>query len=284
MLHKSFAGISLGAVLLIGIAVFGVYTMLFTMHTSPVKMKDDAPTAENENSRIHGQIIYDQRIALPPQAILVVQLAEHEHTNSSQKIIAEIRSTITGQMPVNFTLPATIAQLDKNYSHTLQAKISVGDALWFVNETPMPVEPERAGYLIHLTAVERSNSETIDRNHLKGREWVAQDILNNGIIDNTHITMHIDNVAKDVENHYSVSGSGGCNRYFTTATLNEADNTLKFEPLDMTFMVCAEAILSQEAQFVDMMTKVKTYRINPVRLLDLLDENHNPLARFAPAD
>lgn len=287
MTRKSFTGFSLGAVFLAGIAVLGLFALLLMTRTMHVKPENNSPSAEN--TKIHGQVIYDQRAALPPQAMLVVQLAERERTSNLQKIIAENRLKITDHVPLDFTLPVTTGQLDKNFFYALQAKISVGDALWYVNETPMPVEPGRAGYLIRLTTVEDGSAEIADKNDIKGREWLAEDIFNNGIIDNSRITLFIENKAKpdpagDIAKHYNASGSGGCNRYFTTATLNENDNTLAFGTPGMTFMACAEAISTQEARFVDMLSKVRAYRINERGILYLLDENRTPLSRFASGD
>lgn len=288
MIFKRFTGAFPARFFLVAMAVLGACAILFTAYISFVKKQDNIPAVGG--GRIYGQVIYDQHVALPPQAMLGIQLTAREHVNNSRKIIADIRQNISEQVPVDFILPVTTAQLDKNYSYTLQARISVGDTLWFVNESPMPVEPERTGYLIRLTMVERNDSETTDKNRIKGREWIAEDILNNGITENSRIILHIDNAAKtgtsdDAENHYSVSGSGGCNRYFTTATLNENEKTLKFDLLGMTFMACAaEAVSMQEAQFSDMMSKVRAYRIDQTRLLYLLDENHNALARFAAAN
>jgi len=286
MAQKNYSCLSVGTVLIAVIVLLGVCAMLFSGRLSFFGQEQNKMAAQT--NRIHGQVMFDQRIALPPQAMLSVQLTARERTTNSVKVVSEVREKITDQVPVDFSLPVMASELDSDYAYTLQAKISVGDTLWFVNEAGTPVDPERSGYLLRLTAVDRNNSDTDSPNRIRGKQWAAEDIFNNGIVDDTHITLYIDNKAKTdpstVDNHYHVNGSGGCNRYLTTATLNEKDNKLRFEALGMTFMACAEAISLQEAQFIDMMAKVRAYRLNQAGFLYLLDENNNTLARFAPQD
>lgn len=286
MIHKKITGLSRSAFYLLGTLILGVCVVLLATRELSVKTEDETPVATN--NRIHGQVIYDQNATLPPQAMLVVQLTGRDRASGSQKIITESRHPISEQMPVDFILPVTTTELDKNYSYALHAKISIGDALWFVNETSTPVEPERAGYLIRLTMIEHNNNDIANKELIKGREWFVEDIFGQGIIDDSHITLHIDDNARDDPSgdgtRYSTGGSGGCNRYSTVATLDEDKNTLAFEPPVMTFMACAEAISYQETEFIGMLSKVRAYRINPLGLLYLLDESGNTIARFSPAD
>lgn len=286
MIHKKIIGLSRGAFYLLGTLILAACVVLLVTRELSVKTEDETPIAIN--NQIHGQIIYDQNASLPPQAMLVVQLTGRDRATGSQKIITESRYPISEQVPVDFILPVTTIELDKDHSYALHAKISIGDALWFVNETSTPVEPERAGYLIRLTMIEHNNNDIVSKELIKGREWFVEDIFGQGIIDDSNITLHIDNNAKDDpsgnETRYSTGGSGGCNRYSTVATLDEDKNTLVFEPPAVTFMACSEAISHQEAEFIDMLSKVRAYRINPLGLLYLLDESGNTIARFSPAD
>ncbi|RCL03365.1 MAG: putative heat shock protein [Candidatus Tokpelaia sp. JSC161] len=223
-----------------------------------------------KHDNIHGKIIYDKGIALPSDAIAIVQIIHS--IGNIQKIIAQIQSKPTAS--IHFSFPITIDQLNNNKSYFLQAKIVVGDEIWFFHEEPIRVDTNRSGYMIHLNPVETLDNQ---ENLITGHHWIAENIVNHQVLDNTDITLFIAQESNNVKN-YKVSGSDGCNHYFTTALFNGKDN-LVFKRPATTFKLCPDTIALQAAEFITMMQKVKKYQIKKTTLY-FLDENFHYLAKF----
>lgn len=104
-------------------------------------------------------------------------------------------------------------------------------------------------------------------------EWLAEDILGGGVIDNAQTTLQ---VAADG----SVSGNGGCNRFSGKATID--GDAITFGPLASTRMACAEALMNQEQKFHDALARVAAFRVEPdTGKLVLLDGEGGELVRLA---
>jgi len=242
---------------------------------------------------IHGQVIYQQRIALPPQALLLVQLVDVTHPDRPQEVVVEQRLALDDEVPVSFSLPLTLQELPKENLYALKAQISVGDSLWFVHNPPLALETDKSAYLLRLEMVAQNATNAPVKTGIEGRQWIADYIDGIAALDGVVVDMMIeDDIAalpnsatagdKPFERH-SVTGSGGCNRYFSTALLDSQAH-LHFEPIGMTFMLCEEAISHQENRFVAMMAKVHRYLIDNSDHLYLMDENNQTIARFSTKD
>lgn len=80
--------------------------------------------------------------------------------------------------------------------------------------------------------------------------WVAEDIGGKGIIDNSHIVLTL--------NAGKASGKSGCNSYNGVYTLDGAN--ISFGPMMSTRMACAaEAMMNQEREYLDLLSKVSSY-------------------------
>lgn len=288
MKRKFIATFSFGLIAVAGIAAMSVPALLINTSVPSISKAGSADTGD----QIHGQVFYKQRMALPSQAILSVQLIDQSDPSGRQTTLVEAKTPIDGQIPIEFTLPIKTSELKENGSYVLFARIAVGDSLWFVNETPISVDKDRSAYLIRLATVEQPSMGMMRKNGIRGREWVADTIGNTPIISETRISLKIDGSAVTrtaaiqaplmTARHYNVNGTGGCNSYFSTAKLDEEQNSLRIEPLGMTYMLCSESVSRQEAHFADMMAKVRSYQLDDANLLYLMDENNTVLSRFHP--
>lgn len=86
---------------------------------------------------------------------------------------------------------------------------------------------------------------------LVGGAWLAEDIRGGGVIDNAQSTLSFEAGGK-------VTGSGGCNRLFATATI--AGESLAFAGIGTTRMACAPALMDQERKFLGALTATRTFR------------------------
>ena len=93
----------------------------------------------NEAS-VTGTVSYLQRMALPPNAILEVQLLDVSLADAPSKIIAEQSITLgQRQVPVPFSLKYDSSKIDEKHSYSISAKITVDGALRFISDTSYPV-------------------------------------------------------------------------------------------------------------------------------------------------
>jgi len=91
--------------------------------------------------------------------------------------------------------------------------------------------------------------------------WLVEDIGGAGVIDNAQTTLELGDGG-------AVSGSGGCNRYSGSATLQ--GNTITFGQVASTMMACVPALMDQEQRYFAALEAVVTWTFadSKLRLLD----------------
>lgn len=105
------------------------------------------------------------------------------------------------------------------------------------------------------------------------REWVVEDVMGGGVIDNTRLTLNIDEAGH-------ASGHSGCNRFMGQATID--GDKLTFGALAGTRMACAEALMNLEQKYLDALGKVASFRIDEAeRKLVLMDAEGREVVRLA---
>ena len=103
--------------------------------------KLDAPTRGDPGSTsVTGTISYRQRMALPPTAIVVVQLQDSSLADAPVKVLAEDKMTLGNrQVPVSFSLVCDSAKIDERHTYTVRARILVDGQLRFISDKLYPV-------------------------------------------------------------------------------------------------------------------------------------------------
>lgn len=239
--------------------------------------------------QIFGQVHYEQASSLPSQASLLVQLVD-QTVAGSQKVVSETRSPASSSGKTEFKLPVDLNDLDNAHKYSLKARISVGDSLIYVSETPTMVDHKQAGYIMRLASIGQPMPIVNKQKGIVGSEWIAREINDIQISQGTNVSLTVnssvqapalglDNSAA-VSSRFSVNGSGGCNRFFSVALINENSNSLTFDPLGMTFISCPEVVTDQENRFVNMMSKVRSYEVDKDNTLNLKDQHNRVIARF----
>ncbi|MGU3574858.1 META domain-containing protein [Brucellaceae bacterium C25G] len=261
-LKKNFA---VTAAVLIGLGLTGAATMVFTTSMPTVSIAAE--------STIKGAVIYRERIALPPEAKLIVELADVSMADAPAKIIGETSIVPANGAPIAYSINYDSSELEPGHQYALQARISAGDTLWFVNDTRHSFNPDKVqpNYDIQVVMVGRGETSHVATS-LFDKEWLAEDLQNGGVIDNAQSTLSI-------KEDGSVSGSGGCNRYFGKVEIKEED--LTFGQMGSTFMMCPPALMDQERKFFDILAAAKSYKIELGKLL-LLNEQNEKIATLSP--
>jgi len=110
----------------------------------PVKLaegcKQVSPPPASSLPTISGNIAYRERIALPENAVLIVQLQDVSFADAPAKVIAEQKITFAGrQVPLPFELPYDATKIDPKHSYSVSARITVDGQLRFLSTSAFPV-------------------------------------------------------------------------------------------------------------------------------------------------
>jgi putative lipoprotein len=104
------------------------------------------------SGRVSGTVAYRQRIALPPDAVLVVQLQDTSRQDVAAEVLGEQRLESPGQVPIAFEIDYDPSLIDPRHSYGVAARILRGDRLLFINDAAYPVitrgNPDRVEMLL----------------------------------------------------------------------------------------------------------------------------------------
>ncbi len=85
--------------------------------------------------RVTGTVAYRERIALPPSAVIKVQLVDVSRADAPAMVLGEQVIHAGGkQVPFDFSIAYDAAQIEANHSYAVQARIEDGGRLLFIND------------------------------------------------------------------------------------------------------------------------------------------------------
>ncbi|WP_230169367.1 YbaY family lipoprotein [Roseomonas sp. CECT 9278] len=211
--------------------------------------------ARAQDGTITGTATYRERIALPPGAVLEVELRDTSRADAPAPRLAGTRVEATGQVPIRFTLRFDPARIDPRGSYTLVARLSVDGQLRFRGDTAHPVLTHGAGTTAEILLVGAAPSS------LAGAPWVVREIGGWRAPAAPRADITFDGQGR-------AHGSGGCNRFNAGYVLDGA--ALRFGPAAQTNMACEPPAMALEARFHAALATVRAWRIEGAELL-LLD-------------
>ncbi len=101
---------------------------------------DKPLNAEASTATVTGTVSYLQRIALPPSAVIEVQLQDVSLADAPAKVIAEQTITLgERQVPVAFELNFDPAKIDAKHRYSVSARILVDGQLRFISDQSYPM-------------------------------------------------------------------------------------------------------------------------------------------------
>lgn len=104
-----------------------------------LQCRDVAKGGASQLLNITGTVSYRERIALTPQALLVVQLLDVSLADAPSVTLAEYRRENVGQVPIPFVLSYDAAKLQPGHRYAVSAQIREGAQLRFVTDTQYTV-------------------------------------------------------------------------------------------------------------------------------------------------
>lgn len=150
---------------MMNMAVFGALGLLTACATGPASQPPPAasgvaavPVAPAASSGVHvsGTISYLQRVALPPDSDVIVQLRDVSRMDAKAGILAEQRFTTRSQVPLPFELMVEPAKIDPRMRYAVAARIERGGKLMFINDKLYPVLTQghgsRVEMVLHMVA------------------------------------------------------------------------------------------------------------------------------------
>ncbi|MGI6852801.1 YbaY family lipoprotein [Mesorhizobium sp. 1B3] len=224
-----------------------------------------APLAAEKT--ISGEILYRERIALPPNAVLTVELADVSLADAPASIIGKQVIDPAGQVPIKFTISFDPAVIQPNMQYALQARITVNDTLWFINDARYTIAPltDTAPSLL-LKMVRRSETPAPAAN-IYDAIWVSEDPASVGMPPTF-----------SVKTDGKMFGKGPCNSYFGTAEIG--DGTIAVGEVGSTRMACAPDVMDRERAFFETLRKAESFDIREGRLT-LKDKDGKEILHFS---
>lgn len=222
------------------------------------------------SAAISGTVRYRERIALPPDAVLAVQLLDVSLADAPSVTLAEtVDETAGAQVPLPFSLPYDAGRIDPRHRYAVRAEIRDGDgALLWTTDTVHPVLTHgapRAGVevrVVQVTDDHAGGASGGDRSSaLVGVTWRLAEITSaSGValgFDGTApytLTFNADGTA---------SGQADCNRFGGPYAATPAGG-LSFGPTAATLAACPEP--SAAGDFFAVFNTVARYEIAGSRL------------------
>jgi putative lipoprotein len=136
--------------------------------SQPVRLAENCKLEKVANAAstgvVSGTVAYRERIAMPENAVLTMQLRDVSLADAPAKVIAEQKFTFAGQqVPLPFELHYDPAKIDPKHTYGLSARITVNEQLMFMNTTTYRVitqgSPVKVDILLQMVEGQASGSK-----------------------------------------------------------------------------------------------------------------------------
>ncbi|GEK45752.1 hypothetical protein HPA02_00350 [Bisbaumannia pacifica] len=107
-----------------------------TADTSSAETTETPAAEAAETTTLSGRLSYRERMALPEEGVIIVQLLDVSLADAPAEILAEKHLTPEGQVPVDFRLAYDPAEVQTNHRYALRGEIrdAQGELLWTTTE------------------------------------------------------------------------------------------------------------------------------------------------------
>lgn len=201
-------------------------------------------SAMAEIQDLHGSVMYREKIALPPEALVEVTLEDVSKMDVKSTVLASQTLRPEGQVPVDFRLSYDDAMVEDRGRYSVRAVIRVGEEVLWRSTQSFPALTQEAPETVDVVVermVERPDSM------LTESQWLVVAINGETVqeAEVPHMRFGPDG---------QVSGGSGCNRF--SGSYTETNGTLAFGPLATTRMACPGGLDTQEQQFFKALSQV----------------------------
>ncbi|TDR90094.1 putative lipoprotein [Enterovirga rhinocerotis] len=208
--------------------------------------------AEAGTRFLDGRVIYRERMALPPSALVEVSLLDVSRADARAVTLGRTTIRPGRQAPIRYRLGYDDARILPGRSYALHARITAGGRLLFLSTDRHPVfagGPNATDILVRRVGGEPQAASPAGR-------WRAERIGGRGVVDRLQSVL-------DLATDGAVSGTGGCNRMSGRASVNGA--AIVFGPLASTEMACPPAAMDQERRFFEALRRARAWTLDQTR-------------------
>jgi len=227
---------------------------------------------------VTGSVYYLERIALPPDAVLEVVIAEVSRADAPAKTLGSTKMASTGQVPIAFEVKYDDSVVQSSQRYAVRATIRVGGKLLFATTQNYPVLTDGGSINAVRLKVERVAESALDPGRdVEGTYWKLK------TLGDTAITFAGDGREPSLTLHsagHRAAGSGGCNAF--TGSYNLKPPALTFAATLSTRRACVNGMETESAYYAAL-DLVRTFSVSG-DVLTLSDDSGKALATFAAVD
>ena len=199
-------------------------------------------TSADSEPVLKGTVSYRERIALPPDSMLVVSLTDTSPVIVTTRIIAEAVLRVDGkEPPIPFELPYDRARIASDRHYGVRAAIRSGDRILFETPGAYPVITRGNPKRVELHLVRGSADAAPAVPALVGTAWRLEDLAGAGTLDRVEATIEFPEAGR-------VAGLASCNRFFGYFETRGASLTIA--RLGATKKLCPPALMDQETKYL----------------------------------
>jgi putative lipoprotein len=249
-----------------------------------------APDTGTSDAFITGTARYQERIALPANAVFEALLEDVSLADAPARVVGQQNISPAGNPPYALRIPYDPAKLDPRGRYNVRASIRVDDKLWFIQDLAAPVlrqpsdnrvdvlmrrvadfQPEPAAQGPAGADAAPGDAGALVAPALR-QAWQVTHIGTRSVAD---AQPRVPSLVFDAKAP-RVSGNTGCNGF--SATYTAQGERLQFGPPMSTRMACAGSV---EGDFVQALRAVRSQRAEG-RELQLLDDAGRTVMRLSP--
>lgn len=231
-----------------------------------------SPAARAEPGTLQVTVTFRERIALPPDAQLDVQLLDVSPSNAGATRISSQRFAMAG-VPRTIDLTYDSEIIDERASYAVTAAIWSGETRIFRTPSRHDVFGEANGNRVEILlamATDQGVAAAPSRT-ISGILWKVTEVMGAPWETAEPATLNMDD-----DMNFSIFG--GCNRFRGQAVL--LGNEIAFpESIAGTLMACPDDVEAQERNFIDALRRVASYVRYGAGLV-MIDAGGNALLHF----
>jgi putative lipoprotein len=227
---------------------------------------------------VTGSLYYLERIALPPDAVLEVVVADVSLADVPAKTLGRTTMAPAGQAPITFQVHYDDSAVQSSRRYAVRATIRVAGGLLYTTTENYPVLMGGGKTDMGRLKLERvTESKAVPDRAVEGTYWKLK------MLGDTAVTFGGPGREPSLTMHSAgqrATGSGGCNTF--TGSYNLKPPALTFASTGATRRACVNGMETESAYYAAL-ALARTFSISG-DVLTLSDESGKALATFVAVD
>jgi putative lipoprotein len=253
-------------------AVFVVFAALSSFGWGQASHQAATPAAASSQGTVSGNVVYRERIALPPDAAIEIKVQDISEPNAPTTIAETVFAPEGKQVPIPFQLSYNPADINPAHRYQIVANISLNGKPMFITKTPLWVITKGASShadILLQQAPAQSAAEAGAK--LTDTKWVLAEVNGTAALAGQGVSVHL-----ELHKKGKVAGSTGCNNLVGSYIASEG--ALQFTLAATTMKMCTAPVMQQEQAVLAALKATTAYKLDG-NTLELLNGSQS-LAKF----